>query len=190
MPAASDPRPDLTPALERVLHNLCALGPLHGIDARHIVVVAHGAHGGAAASVRSLAGQMKRCTLAGDKKLWELCLRPPFFHEGDAPRRLATLAHELLHLDPKRPGAILEENRHARRSHASLEREARALASVFLATPDALDVLCLAHEGEVLMRQWLVRPAESTKARTFTARDVLLGPVRMRTPPRSRGGWW
>jgi predicted metallopeptidase len=185
-----DPRPDLTPAIERVLLRLCALPALEGIDARRVVVVAHGAHGSAAASVRSLVGSMKRCTLDGDRRLVELCLRPPFFLDGDAPRRLATLAHELLHLDRSRAGALLEENRHARRSHASLEKEARAIANELLEGDNPLDVLCLAHDGEVLMRQWRVRPGDSTRARTFGDRDVFTGPVRMRTPARARGGWW
>lgn len=186
----ADQRPQLTPALDRILVGLCRLPPLAGLDARSIVVVAHGAHGAAAASIRPLAGSLTRCTLDGHRRTLELCLRPPFFLDGDAPRRVATLAHELLHADPKRPGALLDENRHARRTHASLERDARALARAFLDVADPLDVLALAHHGEVLMRQWRVRPVESTRSRAFGARDVFVAPVRMVTPRAARGGWW
>ena len=54
---------------------------------------------------------------------------------------------------------------------------------------DPLPLLCLAHHGEVLMRQWRHRPLDGVP-RTFTDRDVFEGPLLMRTPKGGRGSWW
>src|SRR5262245_49543802 len=124
--ATLDSRPSLTPALESVIDDVIARVPaFHGITG--VLIVGLAAHGSAAASVRSLANVAKSVVVDGKKCRVELGLRPAFFLEGDAPRRLATLVHEILHLDPKKPGALLEDNRHARRSHGAHEKEARAI---------------------------------------------------------------
>lgn len=189
--AAPDPRPDWTPALERVLAAIVGDVPaLDGLDVGGIVVVGLAAHGTGAASVRELHDVAARVVLGGRRRRIELGLRPPFLLDADAPRRLATLVHELLHLDPARPGRLLDDNRHARRSHASLEREARSHAARLLDSLDPSLLLCLAHDGEVLLRQWRHRPAETTRRRAFGDDDVYLGPVVVRTPADRRGGWW
>lgn len=188
--APSDPRPSLTPALDALLTSLVKLDGLAGLRAQDIVVVALGAHGTAAASIRSLHGT--NVTIARKKRRAELGLRPPFFLDGDAPRRLATLVHELLHLDPKTPGALLEDRRHARRSHAQHEQHAGALAKQWLAHNDPLPLLCLAHHGEVFMRTWRNRPVDDSHAMrtTFNDRDVYEAPLIMHTPKGARGSWW
>jgi hypothetical protein len=189
--APRDPRPDWTVAVERLLAAIVAHVPaLEGLDTADVVVVGLAAHGTGAASVRELRGVASRVVLDGRRRHVELGLRPPFLLDADAPRRLATLVHELLHLDPARPGRLLDDNRHARRSHASLEREARAHARRLLDALDPSLVLCLAHDGEVLLRQWRHRPAETTSRRAFGDPDVFLGPVVVRTPADRRGGWW
>ena len=186
-----DPRPLLTPALEALLVDVVARVPeLAGIACGDIVVVALGAHAHSAASVRALGDVAHSVHVDGKKRRVELGLRPPWFHGGDAPRRLATLVHELLHLDPHAPGRLLEANRHKNRSHAKLEKEARAIAVRYLDAGDPTLVLCLAHEGEVLMRQWRHRPFDTTAKTRFTDDDVFHGPVRMITPSGARGGWW
>jgi hypothetical protein len=190
-PRASDPRPDWTAALERLLVAVAgALPPLAGLDAGDILVVGLAAHGTGVASVRELRGQCRHVVIEGRRRVIELGLRPPFLLDGDAPTRLATLVHELLHLDPRRSGRLLDDNRHARRSHASLEREARDHARRLLDTLEPALLLCLAHDGEVLLRHWRHRPAETTKRRAFTDDDVFRGPVLVQTPADRRGGWW
>ena len=200
--APLDARPSMTPALERVIAGVIAVSPeFLGLDARRILVVALGAHGDAVASVRSLAKVSKRVVVAGEVRVVELGLRPRFFQAGDAPRRVATLIHELLHLDtaPARAkaGALLEEKRHTNRSHAAHETETRAIARRFLDVTaasgddaDATALLCLAHHGEVLLRQWLRRPVDGTEHTSFDDDDVFEGPLHISTPLSARGGWW
>lgn len=185
MPTPSDPRPRLTPALERIVAALVQLDELRGLRAEDILVVALGAHGTVAASIRSLPSTV---TIEKKRRRVELGLRPPFFLDGDASRRLATLVHELLHLDPAKPGHLLEERRHTKRSHAKHEEHARTLAMEWLANNDPMPLLCLAHHGEVLMRQWRHRPTDA--GGTFSDRDVFEGPLPMVTPKHARGSWW
>src|SRR5262245_14618779 len=102
-----DARPLLTPALEALVLDVVSRVPqFAGIAATDAVVVALGAHAHAAASVRALDGLARSVTIDGRRRRIELGLRPPFFLDGDAPRRLATLVHELLHLDPAGPGRL------------------------------------------------------------------------------------
>ncbi len=186
-----DPRPHLTPALERVVLDLCLAVPeLRGLKPDAILVVALAAHGHAAASVRELSRVARGVSVEGHRRTIELGLRPPFFLEGDAARRLGTLVHELLHIDPGDPTRLYDQNRHERTSHAALEKQARALAARYLERTDPTALLCLAHHGEVLMRQWRHRPFETTRGRRFDDDDVFEGPVVMETPAGLRGGWW
>ena len=187
MTSTPDPRPSLTPALDTLVAGLVTLDDLAGLHAPDLLVVALGAHGHVAASVRSLEGHV---TIARKRRRVELGLRPPFFLEGDAPRRLATLIHELLHLDPKKPGTLLEERRHAKRPHAIHEKHARALAKTWLDHNDPLSVLCLAHHGEVLMRTWRHRPVEGARTTRFTDTDLMEAPLAMVTAKAARGSWW
>ncbi len=76
------------------------------------------------------------------------------------------------------------------RPHASHEKEARALARKYLDEADPVQVLCLAHDGEVMLRHWKRRPFESTAKSRFTDDDVFDSPIRMITAPGMRGGWW
>jgi hypothetical protein len=179
------------PALERLLDDVVAHAPaLHGLDVRSVLVVAREAHGTVAASVRTLDDVARSVVVDGAKKRIELALRPPFFHAGDASRRLSTLVHELLHLDPSTPGALLEERRHVHTSHDDHERDARAIAAAWLKT-GALPLLApLGHDGEVLARSWLHRPVPETEKRRFNDRDVVEAPLVMKTPARARTVWW
>jgi hypothetical protein len=191
MAETSDPRPALTPALEALLGQLIDATPAFaGLVATDLLVVGLAAHGAAVASVRSLRGQARGVVVDGRRRRVELGLRPDFFLGGDAPRRLGTLCHELLHLDPRRPGHLLDENRYARKSQRALDREAAAIAAAALGGLPPTAFLCLAHDGEVRLRQWRRRPCDETAGSTFGDRDVFDGVVRMHTPPDRRGGWW
>ena len=187
----NDPRPDLTPAIEALLASLIAVTPkLAGIDHHDIVVVSLGAHGIAVASVRELQGMASSVTIAGRRRRIELGLRPDFFLVGDGARRAATLMHELLHLDPQRPGRLLDAHRHATRSQTAHEREAQALTRCALPALAATATLALAHDGEVRLRAWRHRPAETTPRRRYGDDDVYDSVVRICTPADRRGGWW
>ena len=191
MSAPHDPRPVLDAPLHALLTDIAAkLEPLCGIDAGAILVVALSAHGTAAASVRSLHQTAERVVVDGRPRAWELALRPPFFLEGDATRRLGTLVHELLHLDPRRPGLLLDERRHTHRPHEEHEREAVALAQQWLATADLSLLAPLGHHGEAMMRHWKHRPVPDTRGRAFTEADLFLSPILMCTPKDRRTVWW
>lgn len=189
--AYADPRPALDGPLSRLLTAVCRdLDELTTLDASAVLPVALSAHGGAAASVRSLDDVSASVNVEGRRRRWELALRPPFFLSGDPTRRLATLVHELLHLDPARPGRLLPERRHRVRSHDEHEKHARALARQWLAIGDLTLLSCLGHHGEVLMRQWKRRPIAETEGQRFTGRDLFVGPLRINTPARYRSVWW
>jgi hypothetical protein len=188
---AFDSRPALTPALEALLAQLIEVTPtFRGLSVDAIVVVGLAAHGVSVASVRPLSGEAARVVVDGKDRSVELGLRPGFFLDGDAPSRLATLCHELLHLDPTWPHALRDENRHARRSQTSLDAEAADLATAAIAQLPPSSLLCLAHDGEVRLRCWRHRPVTETRGRAFTNADVFDGIVRMHTPTDRRGGWW
>ncbi len=189
--APADNRPVLTPALERII-DVCVstLPSLAGLRADDILVVALGAHGDAVASVRSFDGSAARVVVDGKRRRVELGLRPRFFLEGDAPGRLSTIIHELLHLDPTCPGALNPNNRHEQRSQASLDAEARRGALSVLATASPTFTLALAHHGEVFLRSWRRRPCEATAERRFGDVDVFDSVVCIHTAPNVRGGWW
>lgn len=181
-----DPRPDLTPALERLLGAIVDDAGFD-VDVDAIVVVAGAAHGTASASVRDLAGCASAVVVDGRARSVELALRPPFFLDGDAPTRLTTLVHELLHL---RGRALRADYRHHERPHDVVEEEARAIAKGLLERLDDRLVLCLAHDGECFLRAWRHRPIETTARRAFDDDDVYAGVVCVRTPADRRGGWW
>lgn len=191
MERALDPRPVLDVALDALLKDLVDRTPsLATLCVTDIVVVAASAHGTAAASVRSLDECAREVVIAGYRRRWELALRPPFFLEGDAARRLGTLMHELLHLDVSQPGQLLECARHRHRSHAAHEEIAAELANRWLAEGNLSLLAPLGHAGEVKIRQWKHRPIPETAKRTFTDADVFHGTVDFVTPVGQRTVWW
>lgn len=188
---AKDPRPALDRALHHLLEDLCARLPaLQGIVGEDILVVAVSAHGRAAASIRSLRDVARGVSVGGRPCLVELALRPPFFLDADPARRVATLVHELLHLDPRAPGHLLEAHRHRLRPHAEHEAEAQHLAEQWLHQAELSLLAPLGHDGEVLMPQWRTRPVPETAGLYFSERDLFLGPVLMQTPADHRTVWW
>lgn len=185
-----DPRPVLVEPLERLLAVIIADTPeLSGLDATGILLVAQGAHGRAAASVRSLVADAHRVEIGGHLRKAEVALRPPFFRDGDATARLTTLLHELLHLDPAAPGALLDENRHEHRAHAEHEEQARAIAARWLERADLELIAPLGHDGEVLMRTWKHRPVPGADQQSYGDVDVFLTPILIRTPAPRRTTW-
>ena len=191
----SDPRPALTPAVERLIVDLCRRVPeLAGLRATDVLVVALGAHGPAVASVRPLESEATGVRIGGRVRRIELGLRPRFFLTGDAPRRLTTLVHELLHLDPQQRGRLLAAHRHAVRPHAEHEKAAREIAARYLkavaGTAAAAGLLPLAHHGEAWLRTWTERPVVGAVRRAYSDRDVHDAIVMVRTAAPLRASWW
>jgi hypothetical protein len=186
-----DGRPHFTTAVERLIADLVdGLDTLSPLQASDILVVAASAHGQVSASIRSLDPVAESVRVQGCRRRVELALRPIFFLDGDVQTRLCTLIHELLHLDPEKPGALLESRRHQNLSHADLEAQAIALAEAFIARGALSNLMPLGHQGEVLMRHWKVRPVKKTARRPFDDDDVFVAPIPMKTPAGRRTGWW
>jgi hypothetical protein len=186
-----DSRPVLTAPLERLLADVIERTPeLAGLRADDILLLAQGAHGRAAASVRPLTNLTRRVLVDDKERRVEIVLRPPFFLDGDASARLTTLVHELLHLDPAHPGQLLEEFRHDARPHAAHEAHAREVAARWLEDADLALLAPLGHDGEVWMRAWKHRPVPESEQQHYTDDDVMLTPVRIVTPRARRTTWW
>ena len=186
-----DPRPLLDGPLESLLADLVQRTPtLSTLPVHEVLVVSASAYGSAAASIRSLDDCAQEVVVQGQRRRWELALRPPFFLDGDATRRLGTLMHELLHLDAAHPGRLLECARHENRSHAEHEKIAVDLANRWLAQGDLSLLAPLGHCGEVRMRQWKIRPIPDTVHRIFSDADIFHGTVHVMTPREHRTVWW
>lgn len=187
-PAPRDHRRDFARALDAIARALIEdATELHGLDARRLLFVPLSAHGTIAASVRGLSDVAKSVRVDGAVRSHEIGLRPPFFLGATASSRLTTIVHELLHIDPS--GGLLDERRHARRSHAVHEAQASALAARALTRLSPELLMPLGHDGEVLMRAWRVRPSETTRARAFSTRDLFWQPMVVETPRASRTTW-
>lgn len=186
-----DPRPVFDGPLEALLVDLVQRTPeLAPLPVQEILVVGASAYGSAAASIRSLDDCAKNVVISGQRRRWELALRPPFFLDGDATRRLGTLMHELLHLDVTRPGQLLACARHENRPHAEHEELAIDLAERWLEQGDLSLLAPLGHCGEVRMRQWKIRPIPDTVQRIFTDADIFHGTVHIMTHRENRTVWW
>lgn len=191
-----DPRPLLAPALDRLIGGIARGVPaLSHVDWRRLLVVAGQARGIARASIRPLQGE--RCAaevvIDGRRRLYEITLRPLWFRTATAERRLEALVHELWHLGSQTDGRLSASHRH-RHDRASAQRaEIREMTRAAL---DALDPLLLAplgHDGEVLVRAWLVRPlltGEEPPKKKYTNKDMYLQPMRLITPSAVRSVWW
>jgi hypothetical protein len=185
-----DSRPLLGPPIDALIAALISSqSELHGLTAGAVLVVALSAHGNASASVRPFLGSARRVVVDGLERHWEMGLRPLFFRRGDPASRLATIVHELLHLDARELG-LRRERRHDQPAGALVQGMAQRIARRFLDEGDLDRVAALGHSGEVLMRQWLRRPTPSTRTRRFSDRDLFVGPVPMKTSRAARTVWW
>jgi hypothetical protein len=180
--------PDLAPALDRLLEALAAHDALRGLDARAILPVAASAHGRSVASVRPLDDVAETVDIGGRARRWELALRPLFFLTGDPAKRLTTLVHELLHIDPA--GGLRDDKRHASTPKAELDDEAAAVTGSWLESADPVLAAPLGHDGVARLPQWRVRPIDETAHRHFTDADLCDAWVDVVTPPSARTVWW
>lgn len=186
-------RPDFTAAVERLLHDLCHRHPrLSALETAvpTVLVVAQGAWGTTAASIRALSPSAQGVSVQGLDRHLELCLRPPFFHRGEVRSRLQVLVHELLHIDASHPRQLDEHMRHAHTSQADVNAEAAAIVDDVIENMEPTLLAPLGHDGEVRVRSWLHRPIAETHERRFNDDDVIDAIIRLRTAPSFRTGWW
>ncbi|MFH1808888.1 MAG: hypothetical protein ABIJ09_09090 [Pseudomonadota bacterium] len=191
-----DPRPQLGPALDKLLDSLSReIGALAHIDASTLLVVHGQARGPARASIRSLVEGVAtaRVVVRGQRRQFELTLRPPWFRHGGVEDRLRTLVHELWHIGARGTGALDPAHRHHDASHRAQAQQVARLCRQALRQLDPLLLAPLGHDGELLLPCWLERPVltgEAVRRSRYGDRDLFLQPVRMITTRSARTVWW
>jgi predicted metallopeptidase len=179
-------RPNATLLCRRVVDDMTRRLPeLAHVRASRILFVAGEARRGSRATIRPLGEGKPKVVLRGRKALYCVTLRPKFFRSSAPEQRVATLLHELLHIAKRFDGTLDPERRHSKVPPARFEALLRPLVKRYLAEGDAALLGALAHNGEVLARQWLERPTGRRNGKqTYTEKDLFLGPVQMITRRR------
>ena len=180
------PRPNATLLCSRLALDFARKLPEFAhVRAGRILFVAGEARRGSRASIRALGAKgIPEVLLHGRRALYSITLRPRFFRSSTPEERVATLLHELLHIDARFDGTLSEERRHKHLSKARFEALLRPLVRRYLAEGDAALLAALAHDGEVLARQWLERPTVRGGRKCYTEKQLFLGPIRMITGRR------
>lgn len=174
------PRPNATLLCRRVVADMARkLSELSHVRASRILFVAGEARRGSRATIRPLWGS--RVSLKGKRALYCVTLRPKFFRASTPEQRVETLLHELLHISAEFDGKLHKERRHSALSKGKFEALLRPLVRRYLGAADTTLLSGLAHDGEVIARQWLERPAGRTSRQPYTEKHLFLGPVQMIT---------
>lgn len=141
------------------------------------------------ATRRSESGLLEKplVKLGGKVIRYEIVLRPLFFLRSTPLERLRTLFHELFHLSPEFDGTLDETRRHTSMPRRQFDAKILPLMKHYALTAPSWVHDLLSTDGEVLVMQWLERPAsrvrhkDSTAKTRFNEADLFLGPVLMKT---------
>jgi predicted metallopeptidase len=158
------------------------LTELSHVKASRILFVAGEARRGSRATIRPLAGS--RISLKGRRALYCVTLRPKFFRASTPEQRVETLLHELLHISAAFDGKLHGGRRHSTLSKTRFEALLRPLVRRYLAEADTALLSGLAHDGEMVARQWLERPTGRSTKQVYTEKHLFIGPVQMITRRR------
>jgi predicted metallopeptidase len=173
-------RPNATLLCRRIVADMARKLPeLSHIRASRILFVAGEARRASRATIRPLAGS--RVSLKGKRALYCVTLRPKFFRASTPEQRVETLVHELLHVSAAFDGRLHAGRRHSSLSKAKFEALLRPLVRRYLALADTGLLSGLAHDGEMVARQWLERPTGRTSRQPYTEKHLFIGPVQMIT---------
>src|SRR3989449_11759346 len=157
MPTRRAARPNATLLCRRLAADMARkLSELSHIQPARILFVAGEARRGSRATIKPLAGT--RVSLKGKRALYCITLRPKFFRASTPEQRVETLVHELLHISASFDGKLHLGRRHSTLSKARFETLLRPLVRRYLAEADTALLSGLAHDGEMVARQWLGRP--------------------------------
>lgn len=199
-------RPNLGVAIKAVMRDASRRIPeLSTIDPGRILVVAGEARRASRATVRPLrfacsgdriSADGKRAKpvvqIRGRRMLYVVTFRPRFFLRSTPEKRVETILHELWHISPAFDGTLDRERRHAALpGRLFRDRFGPVVERYLVEMPRAL-LDALAHDGEVIMRQWLERPApfftidaaganRSGRRPLFTEAQLFYGPMKMAT---------
>ena len=177
-------RPNATLLCRRIVADMARKLPeLAHVRSARILFVAGEARRGSRATIRPLAGS--RISLKGKRALYCVTLRPKFFRASTPEQRVETLLHELLHVSAAFDGKLHEGRRHSALGKAKFEALLRPLVRRYLAGADTALLSGLAHDGEVLARQWLERPTgRASRRQAYSEEHLFFGPVQMITRRR------
>lgn len=194
------PRPNVSRAVRLLIRDAAhRLPELAHVRSDRILVVAGEARRSSRATIRPLRfqstgtlkssdGRRRKASVVFRKRriLYVITLRPLFFRRSSPEKRVETILHELLHVSPKFDGTLDPARRHDALAADAFEAQLRPLVKRYLAACER-DVLArLAVNGDVRVRHWLEKPANSYplkgRQRTvFTEDQTYLGVVRMIT---------
>jgi predicted metallopeptidase len=156
------------------------LPELAHVKAAGILFVAGEARRHSRATIKPLG--RAQVSLKGRKALYCVTLRPLFFRASSPEQRVATLLHELLHISDSFDGELHLHRRHAAMPHKKFRTLLKPLLKRYLGAADPALLSGLAHDGEVLARQWLERPTgKAGKEQPYSEKHLFLGPVQMIT---------
>src|SRR5438270_260462 len=164
------PRPNATLLCRRVAADMARKLPeLSHVKASRILFVAGEARRGSRATIRPLGSA--RISLKGRRALYCVTLRPKFFRSSTPEERVETLLHELLHISGEFDGKLHQGRRHSALPRGRFEALLRPLVRRYLSAADPALLSGLAHDGQMLARQWLERPAgRTTRGQVYTER--------------------
>ena len=177
------PRQNATLLCRKVVDDMSRKLPeMAHVQAARILFVAGEARRSSRATVRGL-GKSGRpaIKLAGKRALYLVTLRPKFFRASTPEERVETLLHELFHVSSLFDGTLAEDRRHAQLPRRRFDALVRPLLKRYLTAGDAGLLAGLAHNGEVVARQWLERPTSKGGRRVYTEKQLFIGPVVMIT---------
>lgn len=199
MPPARPHRPNVSRAVRQLIRDLARRLPEYAhVKAENVLVVAGEARRASRATIRPLRfpgtaglvardGRRKpRVTFRGHDVLYVITLRPLFFRDSTPEQRVETILHELFHASPRFDGTLDPAHRHAQLPGPRFKQVLRPLVRRYLAECPEPVLERLSFNGEVLVRQWLEKPANVFAAadkvrRRYTERQTFLGPARMIT---------
>lgn len=206
---ALERRPNLGNVIKALIRDVSRKLPEFAhIDASRILVVAGEARRASRATVRplsfadsgdriSLDGRRAKpvVQIGGKRMLYVVSLRPRFFLRSTPEQRVETVLHELFHISQRFDGTLDPARRHSRLPGRAFRDLFEPLVERYLEVCPPEILRALAHDGEVLMRQWLERPApffhvdaqgqptRPGRRVLFTEAQLFWGPVKMATPP-------
>jgi predicted metallopeptidase len=174
-------RPNATLLCRRIVADMALkLTELSHVKAARILFVAGEARRASKATIRPLAGA--RISLKGRRALYCVTLRPRFFRSSSPEQRVETLLHELLHISAEFDGKLHAGRRHSALGKGKFEALLRPLVKRYLAAADTALLSGLAHNGEMIARQWLERPAgRAARKQAYNEKHLFVGPVQMIT---------
>ncbi|MHB1845571.1 MAG: putative metallopeptidase [Deltaproteobacteria bacterium] len=188
-----DGRPQLGPALRRLIRDAAERLPELGhVRASGLLVVAGEARRASRATIRPLGGKGKarpEVYFRGRRILYLITLRPQFFRCSTPEQRVETILHELFHMSARFDGTLHRGRRHSALPGRKFGRRLRPLVRRYLESVEPELLEPFAHDGEVLVRQWLEKPPLVLRGRRATRRrydeaQLFLGAIEMITEKR------